>query len=435
MQSHDPRIFRKGQKKITGYRSWEKKYWSLFLVFGLLFSVSAAEKTAEKTKKTELPYKSLSVFMEAIQLLREKYVDSGKTSYENLLRAAMRGMTQELDPFSNYEEPERFKTTIEDTRGKFPGIGIVLSAKNNAFEIVSVMEDAPAMKAGLRPGDVLLEVDGKDIRLLSLSECVKRIKGAPGTSLKLKIYRPEGDLTKEFTITRAEIALTSVKAVGMIADKTGYLRITQFSASTAADVEKAVGKLRKDGAESLIIDVRNNPGGLLNSAVETLSRFLPEDKLAVSVEGRAEETIRHNTVNCWKDRDIPVVILVNENSASAAEILAACMQDYKRAILVGSKTFGKGSVQVLIPLSDGGALRITTAKYYTPSRRLIHGNGISPDITVNTTPAQSAAVARHLAVRGDKLPELRSGKYRDAQLERAIEILKGINIFRKAEKN
>lgn len=412
-----------------------KKYWSLFLVFGLLFSVSAAEKTAEKTKKTELPYKSLSVFMEAIQLLREKYVDSGKTSYENLLRAAMRGMTQELDPFSNYEEPERFKTTIEDTRGKFPGIGIVLSAKNNAFEIVSVMEDAPAMKAGLRPGDVLLEVDGKDIRLLSLSECVKRIKGAPGTSLKLKIYRPEGDLTKEFTITRAEIALTSVKAVGMIADKTGYLRITQFSASTAADVEKAVGKLRKDGAESLIIDVRNNPGGLLNSAVETLSRFLPEDKLAVSVEGRAEETIRHNTVNCWKDRDIPVVILVNENSASAAEILAACMQDYKRAILVGSKTFGKGSVQVLIPLSDGGALRITTAKYYTPSRRLIHGNGISPDITVNTTPAQSAAVARHLAVRGDKLPELRSGKYRDAQLERAIEILKGINIFRKAEKN
>lgn len=412
-----------------------KKYWSLFLVFGLLFSVSAAEKTAEKTKKTELPYKSLSVFMEAIQLLREKYVDSGKTSYENLLRAAMRGMTQELDPFSNYEEPERFKTTIEDTRGKFPGIGIVLSAKNNAFEIVSVMEDAPAMKAGLRPGDVLLEVDGKDIRLLSLSECVKRIKGAPGTALKLKIYRPEGDLTKEFTITRAEIALTSVKAVGMIADKTGYLRITQFSASTAADVEKAVGKLRKDGAESLIIDVRNNPGGLLNSAVETLSRFLPEDKLAVSVEGRAEETIRHNTVSCWKDRDIPVVILVNENSASAAEILAACMQDYKRAILVGSKTFGKGSVQVLIPLSDGGALRITTAKYYTPSRRLIHGNGISPDITVNTTPAQSAAVARHLAVRGDKLPELRSGKYRDAQLERAIEILKGINIFRKAEKN
>lgn len=413
----------------------EKKFWSLFLAFSMLLSVSAAEKPAEKPKKAELPYKSLSVFMEAIQLLREKYVDSGRTSYENLLRAAMRGMTQELDPFSNYEEPERFKSTMEDTRGKFPGIGIVLSAKNNAFEIVSVMEDAPAMKAGLRPGDALLEVDGKDTRMLSLSDCVKRIKGAPGTSLKLKIYRPEGDLTKEFTVTRAEIALTSVKAVGMISDKIGYLRITQFSASTAADMEKAVRALRKEGAEGLIIDVRNNPGGLLNSAVETLSRFLPEDKLVVSVEGRAEETVRHNTVNCWKDREIPVVILVNENSASAAEILAACMQDYKRAILVGAKTFGKGSVQVLVPLSDGGALRITTAKYYTPSRRLIHGNGVSPDIAVNTTPAQSAAIARHLAIRGDKLPELRSGKYRDAQLERAIEILKGINIFRKAEKD
>lgn len=408
-----------------------KKYWSLFLAFSILLSASAAEKA----KKAELPYKSLSVFMEAIQLLREKYVDSGKTSYENLLRAAMRGMTQELDPFSNYEEPERFKSTMEDTRGKFPGIGIVLSAKNNAFEIVSVMEDAPAMKAGLRPGDALLEVDGKDTRMLSLSDCVKLIKGAPGTSLKLKIYRPEGDLTKEFTVTRAEIALTSVKAAGMISDKIGYLRITQFSASTAADMEKAIRALREKGAESLIIDVRNNPGGLLTSAVETLSRFLPADKLVVSVEGRAEETVRHNTINCWKDREIPIVILVNENSASAAEILAACMQDYKRAILVGSKTFGKGSVQVLIPLSDGGALRITTAKYYTPSRRLIHGNGVSPDIAVNTTPAQSAAIARHLAIRGDKLPELRSGKYRDAQLERAIEILKGINIFRKAEKD
>lgn len=412
-----------------------KKYWSLFLAFSILLSASAAEKPAEKAKKAELPYKSLSVFMEAIQLLREKYVDSGKTSYENLLRAAMRGMTQELDPFSNYEEPERFKSTMEDTRGKFPGIGIVLSAKNNAFEIVSVMEDAPAMKAGLRPGDALLEVDGKDTRMLSLSDCVKLIKGAPGTSLKLKIYRPEGDLTKEFTVTRAEIALTSVKAAGMISDKIGYLRITQFSASTAADMEKAIRALREKGAESLIIDVRNNPGGLLTSAVETLSRFLPADKLVVSVEGRAEETVRHNTVSCWKDREIPIVILVNENSASAAEILAACMQDYKRAILVGSKTFGKGSVQVLIPLSDGGALRITTAKYYTPSRRLIHGNGVSPDIAVNTTPAQSAAIARHLAIRGDKLPELRSGKYRDAQLERAIEILKGINIFRKAEKD
>ena len=156
-----------------------KKYWSLFLAFSMLLSASAAEKPAEKAKKAELPYKSLSVFMEAIQLLREKYVDSGKTSYENLLRAAMRGMTQELDPFSNYEEPERFKSTMEDTRGKFPGIGIVLSAKNNAFEIVSVMEDAPAMKAGLRPGDALLEVDGKDTRMLSLSDCVKLIKGAP----------------------------------------------------------------------------------------------------------------------------------------------------------------------------------------------------------------------------------------------------------------
>ena len=395
----------------------------------------AAEKTEDAKKKADLPYRNLSIFMESLELLREKYVDSGKVSYENLLRSAMRGMLQELDPFSTYEEPERFRSTVEDTRGKFPGIGVVVTSKNNALEIVSVMEDAPAMKAGLRAGDIIMEIDGKDARPLSLSECVRRMKGAPGTVLKLKIYRPEGDQTREISVTRAEIAMSSVKAVSMIADRIGYLRITQFSATTAADVEKAVKKLKSEGAEGLIVDLRNNPGGLLNSAVETISRFIPAEKLVVSVEGRAEKTVRHNSVDCWKDPDLPLAVLVNENSASAAEILAACLQDYKRAVLVGSRTFGKGSVQVIIPLSDGGALRITTAKYYTLSRRLIHGNGVQPDIEVNISPAQSAAVARHLAMRGGKPPLLQSGKYRDPQLARAIEILKGINIFRKAEKD
>ncbi len=413
-----------------------KKYLSLLLLSGVMFSVFAesAPKTENK-KKDEMPYKNLSIFMETIHLLREKYVDKDKTSYENLLRGAMRGMLEELDPFSTYERPEQFKSTIEDTRGKFPGIGVVITSKNNAVEIVSVMEDTPAMKAGLQPGDVIMEIDGENARRFSVSECVKRMKGKPGTVLKLKVYRPKSDKKIEFKITRAEINVTSVKAVGFIAEKTGYFRITQFSATTPADVEKALKKLKKAGAEVLIIDLRNNPGGLLKSAVEVISFFVPEDKLAVSVEGRAEKTIKHNTIKCWKDPEIPVALLVNENSASASEIFGACMQDYKRGVLVGSKTFGKGSVQVLIPLSDGGALRMTTAKYYTPSRRLIHGKGVKPDIVVNTTPAQTAAVAQHLAMQSDKLPKLRDGKYKDIQLERAIEVLKGVNIFRKAEKD
>ena len=415
-----------------------KKIWILILAFAVFGPLAAAPAETEKEKpekKTDLPYKNLSIFMESLELLREKYVDPGKISYENLLRAAMRGMLQELDPFSTYEEPDRFRSTVEDTRGKFPGIGVVVTSKNNALEIVSVMEGSPAMKAGLQAGDIVMEIDGKDARPLSLTECVRRMKGPPDTLLKLKIYRPEGDQTREITVTRAEIAVSSVKAPSLIADRIAYLRISQFSATTAADVEKALKKLKKDGAEGLIIDLRNNPGGLLNSAVETISRFIPADKLVVSVEGRAEKTVRHNSVDCWKDPDLPLAVLVNENSASAAEILAACLQDYKRAVLVGSRTFGKGSVQVIIPLSDGGALRITTAKYYTPSRRLIHGNGVRPDIEVNTSPAQSAAIARHLVTRGEQPPLLQSGKYRDPQLARAIEILKGINIFRKAEKN
>ena len=396
---------------------------------------SESATSRERSKKDEdLPYKNLSVFMESLMILRSKYVDEEKITYENLLRAAMRGMLQELDPFSTYEEPEAFQNTVEDSMGKFPGIGVVITERDDALEIISVMEESPAAKAGLRSGDLILEIDGKHTRMMYLDECVKRMKGAVGTKVKLKVYRRSSDATKDVEIERAVIAVPSVKGAGLVSGRIGYLRITQFTATTASDLDHALSMLKKSPLHGLIIDLRNNPGGLLTAAIETVSRFIEKGRPVVSIEGRAEKKVSHNAVGCPKDLELPIAILINENSASAAAIFAACMQDYKRAILVGTRSFGKGSVQVIIPLSDGGALRITTAKYYTPGRREIHERGVDPDIAVHTSPAGTAAIARHFSERGDQVPLVRDGKYRDVQLERAIEILKGVHIFRQAEK-
>ena len=403
------------------------------LCFGIFLPVFA-EKPEKKEPPKELPYKDLAVFMESLMLLREKYVDTGKISYENLLRAAMRGMMRELDPFSNYETPDRFKHIQEDTRGNFPGVGMTVTSKNGLMMIVSTISGAPAAKAGLMSGDVIMEIDGKPIRDKSLSDCVKMLKGPEGTNVKVKIYRRKGDLTKEFTIKRAVIPIPTVMGAGLVSDKIGYIRISHFTETTVPDLDRALEQLSKKKMEALVIDLRNNPGGLLKAAVGTVSRFIASKQPVVSVEGRTEKTIMHKSVDCKKYLKLPVAILINENSASASEIVAACLQDYKRAVLVGSRSFGKGSVQVILPLSDGGALRVTTAKYYTPSRRVIHGKGVSPDIAVNLSPMATVSVAQHLSEHSGTPPSIRKGKYHDPQLERAVEILKGINIFRHSEK-
>ncbi len=390
-------------------------------------------KETQPQAQPETPYKDISLFLQVLQLVREHYVDKDKVSYENLLRGAMKGMLQELDPFSIYEEPQRYKSTVEDTSGQFGGIGVVISLKNDVLEVVSPMEDTPGAKAGIQAGDIILEVDGKSARRMDLHECVKLLKGKPGTQVTLKIYRRSDDSTKDITIERAIIAVPAVKGAKMLEGKIGYVRITQFSNPTASELDAALKKLKEGGMKGLVIDLRGNPGGLLSSAVEVCSRFIEKDALVVFTEGRKEsERAEYLSQACEKTLDLPIAILVNGNSASAAEIVSACLQDRKRAVLVGEKTFGKGSVQTVVPLSDGGAVRFTTAKYYTPSKKVIHGFGVEPDIHVDISPGAEAAIAQQLSAAPGERPNGQK-PVKDVQLERAMEILKGICLFREAK--
>ena len=418
----------------------------LFLLCSIPGAVFAGEKQSAGPVPPVLPapsikdaaendpylYKDIAFFLRALAIVRENYVDKEKVSDSKLLKAALRGMLQELDEFSMYEAPERFKAIREDTAGRFAGIGLTLSRRGNAVQVVSVVDGAPAQKAGLLPGDVLTEVAGKPVTKMTFQECVSMLKGAPGTKVTVKVYRRKTDAYQEFTLTREFIKIPSLRGVRIIDGEFGYLRITNFSNPTAADLDKALEEFAKKKVRGIVIDLRNNPGGLLNSAIEVCSRFLKKGELVVYTEGQSARAKQEfHAVDAKKYLDIPLVLLVNGNSASAAEIFSGCLQDHNRAVLLGTKTFGKGSVQTVIPLPDKGAMRLTTAKYYTPSRRVIHGRGITPDIIVPMTPASEAVLAMQLNVAPGEAHMKNGGGVKDVQLERALELLKGVNLFMK----
>ena len=386
----------------------------------------------EAAEKAPYLYKEIAFFLRALAIVRENYVDKDKASDEKLLKAALRGMLQELDEFSTYEAPEQFKAIREDTAGRFAGIGLTLSQRGRAVQVVSVVDGAPAQKAGLLPGDVLTDVAGKPVAKMTFQECVSMLKGAPGTRVTVRVYRRKTDAFQEFTLTREIIRIPSLRGVRIIDGKFGYLRITNFSNPTAADLDKVLAEFAEKNVKGIIIDLRNNPGGLLSAAIEVCSRFLKKGELVVYTEGRSARAKQEfHAVEAKKYLDVPLVLLVNGNSASAAEIFSGCLQDHNRAVLLGTKTFGKGSVQTMIPLPDQGAIRLTTAKYYTPSRRVIHGRGITPDIIVPMTPASEAALAMRLNTAPGEVYAENGRGVKDIQLERALELLKGVTLFMK----
>ncbi len=408
--------------------------FSLFLIFltANLFVGYSAFSQANKEQPEDNGYNSVYKFMYVIQKIRRDYVDQDKVSYDKLIKSALRGMMRGLDPFCSYMDEKGYQAMIDDTEGReYGGVGLVITYKNNALKVIAPMDDSPGAKAGIKPGDVITKIDDKDTSNMNFDECVKMLKGEPGTEIKLSVYRESDDSTFDVILTREKIEVSTVKGYKMIDDKIGYLRITQFSIPTATKFDEVLAKLKKQDMKALIIDLRGNPGGMLTSAIEISSRFVDSGKLIVSTEGRMKDaSVPYYSLRCDKYLDLPICILVDRNSASASEIVAGCLQDYKKAVLIGEKTFGKGSVQTVFPIpDDGGAIRLTTAKYYTPSHRVIHENGIEPTIEIPLTIKELDAIySQRLAYPGVVKPDGHD-TITDVQLQRAIEVLRGICLF------
>jgi carboxyl-terminal processing protease len=410
---------------------------SLLLAF---FVVSPPKSlcAAEEEKGDEDGYSEIAIFAKAVELLRQDYVDEGKTSYQKLITAALKGMLSSLDPHSQFMDQNDFKDMQDDTRSRFNGLGIEVSMKNGLPTVVTPMEDTPAGKAGVLSGDQILKINGTATDRMELQDTINLLRGSPGQKVTLTLLRPSTKEVKEYTIERAEIKVQSVKGARLLDSdlttpfKVGYVRLVQFNEPTADELSKALDELQKQGMQALVLDLRNNPGGLLNSAVDVCSQFLPPNTKVVSTQGRAASQQRdYATSAVSKERpSFPLAVLVNENSASGAEIVCGALKDLHRAIIVGETTFGKGSVQNVLQLPDGSALRFTTAKYYTPSKKVINGNGVAPNIRVDMTPEQE----RQLFIgRNNAPPSATEDKNlirkRDPQILRAIDALKGVMIY------
>jgi carboxyl-terminal processing protease len=408
------------------------------LALALLFSIGFHSLRAAD-QDDDSGYTQIAIFAKAVQLIRQDYVDGNKTSYHDLITAALKGMLGSLDPHSQFMDPNDFRDMQEDTRSRFNGLGIEVAIKNGLPTVVTPMEDTPAARAGILSGDQIIKINGTSTEKMDLQDVINHLRGAPGQKISLTLIRPSTKEVKDYALERAEIKVQSVKGARLLdPDLTGsfkiaYVRLIQFNEPTADELSKALDELQKQGMQALILDLRNNPGGLLNSAVDVCAQFVPPNTKVVSTQGRVASQQRdYTTSGVAKQRpNFPMAVLVNEGSASGAEIVCGALKDLHRAIVVGETTFGKGSVQNVMQLPDGSALRFTTAKYYTPSKQVIHGNGVAPNIRVPMNPEQERQL---FAARssGDTIkPEEDKNFIRsaDPQMLRAIDALKGVMIY------
>jgi carboxyl-terminal processing protease len=417
-------------------------FLSLLLIFNLVVGGKVLTSSAV-ADSDDAGYANLTVFTRALQLIRQDYVDANKIGYRDLTYSALRGMLGSLDPHSQFMEPTDFRDMQNETRSEFGGLGIVVSTKDGVLTVVSPMEDSPGFRAGISPGDQILRINGTTTEKMSLQDAINLLRGDPGQKVTLTIFRPSTKETRDYLLQREIIKVASVKDAKILDQsvtgnfKIGYLRITQFNEPTAQELDQKLNELQAHGMQALVVDLRYNPGGLLTSAVDVSGLFLPPRTMVVYTEGRdASQRREYYTSKNAKPRpNFPMVLLVNSGSASGSEILAGALKDLNRAILVGETTFGKGSVQSVIQLPDGAALRLTTAKYYTPGKQVIHEKGVTPNIKASLTADQERALLlRHR----DGLLSPDEQKFvndqKDPQLDRAVDALKGAMIYNQNDK-
>jgi carboxyl-terminal processing protease len=391
-------------------------------------------------------YEELRSFTEVLSMVRKHYVEEVKP--KDLVHGAIKGMLNSLDPHSSFMTAEGYKEMQVETKGEFGGIGIQIGVKDNILTVIAPIEDTPAFKAGIKAGDKILRINNTTTRDMSLQDAVSKMRGAPKSQVTISIMREGWKELKDFTLTREVIKIRSVKSK-VLEGGIGYIKINQFQEQTASDLAAAIRNLNEEKITAMVLDLRNDPGGLLNSAIDVTSQFLPKGKLVVYTKTRSGEKSEFFTSNSGHF-SLPMIVLVNQGSASASEIVAGALKDWNRAVILGVVTFGKGSVQTVIPLSDGSGLRLTTAKYYTPLGKSIQGTGITPDIIVKLeakngakehTVVREKDLERHLKNEqtDQKEDEKETAPFEvdekdDIQLQRAVDILKTWNVFKELPK-
>ena len=393
---------------------------------------------AEKQKNNADTYRLLNLFGDVFERVRADYVED--IPDQELIESAIGGMLTSLDPHSNYLNAKSFRDMRVQTRGQFGGLGIEVTMENGLVKVVSPIDDTPAFRAGIEPGDLVSHLDGEPVMGLTLADAVEKMRGRVGSDIKLTIRR-SGREPFDVTITRAIIKIKSVRS--RLEGKVGYLRVTTFSEQTDKGVKEAMQKLNEEAGgklDGLVFDLRNNPGGLLDQAVAVTDAFLDKGEIVSTRTRQSEDTQRFNARPGDLAKGLPIVVLINGGSASASEIVAGALQDHGRAVILGTKSFGKGSVQTIIPLPGHGAMRLTTARYYTPSGRSIQAVGIEPDIVAKQVKLEEVDLPerrRESDLRGalksdngdkDAEPE-KTAVRRDYQLERALDLLRGLSMF------